>query len=331
MILAADVGGTKVNLALFDPERASPLRPEQLERFASADYPSLEAIIGAYCHSHGLPILAACVGIAGPVVDGRCQGPNLPWSVDLRDLQRELDLDNVALINDLEATAYGLAVLTESDFCTLNQGLADSRGNMALIAAGTGLGEAIIFRGAGRPLISASEGGHCDFAPGSAEEIELLRYLLPSSPHVSWDHLVSGPGLGNIYRFLRDTHRAEEPAWLAEALRGTDLAAVISELALEDRSPLCCRALELFVALYGAEAGNLALKALACGGITLGGGIAPKILPALRRGGFMKRFVAKGRMQSLLAEMPVRVILNPRTALLGAARYARLSLPEGNP
>jgi glucokinase len=230
----------------------------------------------------------------------------------------------VALLNDLEANAYGLAMLAPDDFVALNNGTTEASGNMAIIAAGTGLGEAGLHWDGGQHHPFASEGGHASFAPSNAFQIELLSYLLREFTHVSWERVVSGPGLYNIYRFLRDTGRGEEPPWLGEEIRRGDPAAVISQAALAGSSALCGQALDLFIALYGAEAGNLALKLMASGGVFVGGGIAPKIITKLRDSTFIEAFVAKGRMQSLLQDIPVRVILNDKAALLGAARFAAL-------
>jgi glucokinase len=249
---------------------------------------------------------------------------NLAWVVDAQQLTRELGLDAVALINDLEANAYGIATLAPEDFVTLNQGAADASGNAAVIAAGTGLAEAGLYWDgtAHRPF--ATEGGHASFAPSNALQEELFRYLMREYEHISWERLMSGPGLYNIYRFLRDTGRGEEPPWLREQAHQGDPALAISRAALAGTSPLCEQTLDVFVALYGAEADNLALKLMATGGMYIGGGIAPKIMKKPMDTTFMAAFVAKGRLQSLLQDIPVRVILNEKTALLGAARYATL-------
>ena len=231
---------------------------------------------------------------------------------------------SVDLVNDLEANAHGISVLAPEDFSVLHPGAADASGNRALISAGTGLGEAgLLADDAGyRPY--PSEGGHCDFAPQNETESHLLLHLMGRFGHVSYERVLSGPGLYNIYQFFRDTGRAEEPAWLAEEIRQRDPSAVISENALKGSCELCVKTMDQFVSLYGAEAGNLALKTMATGGLFIGGGIAPKILPKLKEPGFLKAFTAKGRVSSLLEAIPVRVILNDKTALLGAARLAAL-------
>jgi glucokinase len=323
MILAGDIGGTNTRLAFFEQDgRRLTLVAEAT--FPSRAHPGLEAVLRTFVSAHRLPIARACFGVAGPVRHGRCEATNLAWVVDARQVARELGLETVGLINDLEANAYGIAALEPTDCLTLNAGSPDAEGNQAIISAGTGLGEAGLFWDgkAHRPF--ATEGGHASFAPRNDLELELLRYLLAQREHVSFERVLSGPGLANIYRFLRDTGRGEEPAWLAETMRQDDPSAVIAQAALDGTSPLCAQALELFVSVYGGEAGNLALKVMARGGVFVGGGIAPKILPKMRGSAFLEAFTAKGRMKPLLEAMPVQVILNDKTALLGAARCAAM-------
>jgi glucokinase len=327
MILAGDIGGTNTRLAFLE-ERGGRLTPVAEGRFASREHASLEAVLGKFIASHPLPITCSCFGIAGPVRHGRCDATNLPWLVDSNLVAHELGLGRVGLINDLEANAWGIAVLEAADFAVLNEGSSDASGNAAIISAGTGLGEAVLYWDGKQHRPFASEGGHADFAPRTELEIELLRHLLTQHRRVSYERLVSGPGLLNIYRFLRDTGHAEEPAWLAEKMRRQDPSAVISQEALANTTPLCAQALDLFVSIYGAEAGNLALKVMATGGVFLGGGIAPKILPKLQASTFLEAYTTKGRMSPLVQSMPVRVILNDKTALLGAARFATLCAPE---
>lgn len=321
MILAGDVGGTKTNLALFDAS----LDEKVSRTYRSGDHAGLAEILRRFVSEAGRGFERACFGVPGPVVDGTCRTTNLPWVVDARELARDLGLRTVSLINDLEANAYGIGVLGAGDIEVLSEGAPGAAGNAALIAAGTGLGEAGLYWDGRRHRPFASEGGHADFAPRNELEIEFLRFLRARYGRVSWERVVSGPGLQNIYTFLRDTGRGEEPAWLSARLREEDPAAVISRVALEGSSELCAQALEQFVSLYGAEAGNLALKVMARGGVYLGGGIVPRILPRMGSPIFMQSFVDKGRMQALLESMPVRVILNDRCALLGAARHALLS------
>jgi glucokinase len=316
MILVGDIGGTNTRLALFEG-----LQHTHIDIFPSAQYAGLDEIAALFLKQTGASVEAACFGIAGPVRDGVSKVSNLPWIVDARQISAKLGIERVSLLNDLEANAHGIAVLQPSDLATLNEGAASS-GNRALISAGTGLGEAgLLAEGNGyRPF--ASEGGHSDFAPRNEVEIELLRYLLKRWSRVSFERVLSGPGLFNIYEFLRDTGRGSEPAWLAERMHGENPSAVISETALAGSAEICVLALDMFVAIYGAEAGNLALKLMATGGVFVGGGIAPKIAPKLRDSTFMTAFADKGRFRSLLESVPVRVILNDKTALLGAAHYA---------
>lgn len=321
MILAADVGGTWTRLGLFDATGGDPVLVAQ-ETVPSREPGGLEAIAGRFVSAHGRPIERACFGVAGPVARGRAHLTILGRELSARRLARALNVETVALVNDLEAAAHGLAALGPADFYTLNPGASDAAGNRAIIAAGTGLGEAGLYWDGSRYHPFATEGGHADFAPRDDLEIELLRYLLVRFGRVSAERVVSGPGLFNIYRFLRDTGRGEEPGWLAEDLSRRDPPRVVSEAALAGRSRLCAQALDRFVSIYGAEAGNLALKTMATGGVLLGGGVAPRIVERLKDGRFMEAFVAKGRLSRVLAATPVRVILNDKTGLLGAARYA---------
>ncbi len=327
LVLAGDIGGTKTSLALFSAQGGK-LRVETQRNFPSKQYSSLTAILADF--SAGKPALeAACFGIAGPVVDGRVKTTNLPWLVDSHELRQLLKLDVVHLLNDLEASAYGIFTLGADEFYTLNQGNADLVGNKALIAAGTGLGQAILYEDRGHFHPLASEGGHADFAPRDELEIELLRHLLERFGHVSYERVVSGPGLLNIYRFLKESRGMEEPSWLAERFAaGADPAATISQAALAKEAEICCRALDLFVSIYGAEAGNMALRFKSVRGLYVGGGIAPKILDKLKDGTFMRSFVDKGRYTDFLAAMPVQVVLNSEAGLRGAAYYAAF-LSEG--
>ncbi len=317
MILAGDIGGTNTRLALFES-----LQPLHLEVFPSAQFKGLEEIAAKFLAQTGASVSAACFGIAGPVREGVVKTSNLSWVVDARAVAAALRLKQVRLLNDLEANAWGIGALQPADFVTLNEGAVAPAGNRALISAGTGLGEAgLLAEGTSyRPF--ASEGGHADFAPRNELEIDLLRYLLQLWPHVSYERVLSGPGLVKIYQFIRDTGRASEPAWLAERMRKENPAAVISETALAAAADLSVQALDIFVSVYGAEAGNLALRVMATGGVFVGGGIAPRIVAKLRNSSFMKAFAGKGRLGSLLESIPVRVIMNDKTALLGAARAA---------
>jgi len=327
MILAGDIGGTNTRLAFFEGT-SDRLLPIQTEVFPSPQFAGPVEIVRKFLEIHQHAVEAACFGLPGAVVDGRVETPNLPWVVDAGHMTAELGIAHVHLINDLYANAHGIALLAESDFVVLNAGVAHPDGNRALISAGTGLGEAGLFadgKGGYQPF--PSEGGHADFAPRNDLEMELLRYLLGRFEHVSYERVLSGPGLYNLYQFLRDTGRGEEPAWLAQQIKQGDPAAAISKSALEGTSEIGVQALDMFVSLYGAEAGNLALKMLATGGVFVGGGIAPKIIRKLSSTVFMKSFTGKGRVSGLLKEIPVRVITNDKTALLGAGRVAAMSLP----
>jgi len=327
MILAGDIGGTNTRLALVEAAPGG-MRILFEKTFPSRERTSLEAALAEFLALHRAAFTKASFGIAGPVRNGRCEATNLPWVVDAKSVAKRLRLKRVGLINDLVANAYGIALLRGKDFVTLNKGDRNAQGNQALISAGTGLGEAgLLWDGkAHRPF--ASEGGHTDFAPRNHLEAELLDYLMKRHGRVSYERIGSGPGLVNAYRFFRDRGKGKEPAWLAEELRVGDPAAVISRRALDGKSPLCIQALDLFVSVYGAQAGNLALTVMATGGVYLGGGIAPKIVSKLKEPGFMNAFTAKGRLSPLLREIPVRVIMNPKTALLGAARHAALGLAD---
>jgi glucokinase len=321
MILAGDIGGTKTDLAVFDADLGLVARQE----FASREHGSLDELVRAFSDQHRLAIDRACFGIAGPVRGGIVTATNLPWTVSAGELSRTLGIDAARLINDLEATAFGVGVLGQDDLATLHAGAPDASGHAAVIAAGTGLGEAGLYWDGRRHHAYASEGGHATFAPRTDLEIALLRFLEADFGHVSWERVLSGPGLFNIYRFLRDTRRQEEPPWLTEELRRGDPPAAISRAALRGACDLCVAALDLFVKLYGAEAGNLALKAYATGGVYVAGGIAPKILDKLKDGTFVTAFVDKGRLRPVLEAIPIRVVLSDMVSLLGAAQCARLS------
>lgn len=321
MILSGDIGGTLTRLAFFEVADRR-LRLVAKKIYPSREYTSLTELVTRFVTEYGHPADHAGFGVPGPVREGHAKITNLPWLVDATELARALRLPETGLINDLEATAHGLAALGANDFAILNEGLPDATGNAAVIAAGTGLGEAGLYWDGTRHHPFASEGGHADFAPRNDLEMELLRHLLTKYEHVSCERVLSGPGLHNIYLFLRDTGRGKESPQLADAMRRRDPPTVISQAALEGGSGLCQEALDLFIALYGAEAGNLALKVMATGGVYLGGGIAPGIIQKLRGTRFMEAFTAKGRMKRLLERIPVRVIVNPDAPLLGAALYA---------
>ncbi len=321
MILAGDIGGTKTVIGLFE-ESNHHLQAIREESFPSQSHGTLEEILDRFLASRPRPSLqAACFGVAGPVVEGKSKATNLPWELDEHKLAEALGVPRTKLLNDLEAAAYGMLHLDPSDLRELQPGL-KRKGNIAVIAAGTGLGEAILYWDGAHHHPIASEGGHTDFAPQTDFEIELLVFLRREFGHVSYERLLSGPGLFNIYRFLRDSGFAIEPEWLRSRIAQGDPSAMISQIGLAGEHPLCTRALDLFISVYGAEAGNLALKALAIGGVYVGGGIAPRILPKLQDGAFIHAFTDKARFAELLRTIEVKVALNPRTPLIGAAHYA---------
>lgn len=323
LILAGDVGGTKSVLATFYAQ-GSRLQLVRRQRFDNDVFPDFESVVRAFLDEAdpSAPIQGAGFGVAAPITGRRVQMTNLAWTIDTDRLIQLLNGVEVTLLNDLEAMAYGIGTLDHEDIVALQDGIS-REGNAALIAAGTGLGEAQLIYDGTRHHPSASEGGHTDFGPRNSLEIELLEYLWGEFDRVSYERIVSGSGLFRVYRFLRDTNRGEEPDWLAETIDGAEEpAALISEAAQDGRSELCERALGIFIDVYGAEAGNLALKNFSLGGLYVGGGIAPKILPTLQDGRFLTAFQDKGRYRELMEEIPVKVLLNPRTPLRGAARYA---------
>ena len=325
MILAGDIGGTSARLAYFD-ENGNGLLPVVEEVKSSRAYPSLEAAVLEFQRKHSYEVSCACFGVAGPVHNRRIEAPNLPWIIDARVLERELNVDTVYLINDLEANAHGLSQLQDRDFAVLVPGAPGVKGNAAVISAGTGLGEAGLYWDGVEHHVFAAEGGHADFAPANELQVELWHYLRKKfGGHVSWERVLSGPGQHDVYEFLRDTGKGVEEAWLAEEIKAGDASAVISRNGLSGKSPLCVQAVNLFVELYGAAAGNVALQFLAIGGVFIGGGIAPKILPKLREPRFFEAFCNKGRLRPLLEKIPVRVVLNDKTALLGAGHVAMMN------
>ncbi len=320
MILAGDVGGTKVHLALFEFTDGN-LKHVRDKQFPAKEYGGLEEIVKEFLVSE--KVTSACFGVPGPVRDGRLRLTNLPWTLDSRELATDLKIDFVFLINDLQANGYGIAELNAEQIYTLSEGDSRQVGNRALISAGTGLGEAFLVFDGRDYVPYPSEGGHSDFAPRNEDEIDLLRFLRQKyNGRISFERVVSGQGMTNVYEFLRDVRGLEEPVWLAERMAEEDPNAVITENALKAKSQICEKTLDMFVSAYGAEAGNLALKMLSVGGLYVGGGIAPRILEKLKDGTFLKAFTDKGRLSQLLVNTPVRVILESRTALIGAAAYA---------
>jgi len=321
MILAGDIGGTNTRIA-FVEEESGRLRLVVEKIYPSREHESLDQIVALFLQEHGVAVKAACFGIAGPVQHGKVAASNLPWIVDAAKLARQIGIKTVWLINDLQAHASGIDDLVSEDFIHLNP-IELSDGNAALIAAGTGLGEAGLYWDGVRRHAFPCEGGHCDFAPRDEIEISLLQYLLKKFGRVSYERVISGPGFKNIYDFLRDTGTEDEPNWLKQELgQLADPVPRISAYGLEGKTAICQRVLEIFVGIYGAEAGNLALKLMATGGIFLSGGIAQKILPKLKGPEFLQAFVSKGRLQTVLEAIPVRIIVNDTVGLIGAARYA---------
>ena len=327
MILAGDIGGTHTRIAIFE-ESGSALKMLLERIYPSREYKSLDEIVSLFLSNEKFTIDSACFGIAGPVLHGRVSTPNLAWVVDALQLAKELGIEPVWLINDLQAHASGVDDLQPTDFISLNR-VDASVGNAALIAAGTGLGEAGLYWDGKQRHAFPCEGGHADFAPRNDLEVDLLQYLLGKFGRASYERVLSGPGLQNVYNFLVASGKEQEPQWLKDELaQSIDPAAVISQHGLEGKAPICERALDIFVSVYGAEAGNLALKLMATGGVFVSGGIAAKILPKLTGPAFMQSFISKGRLQPVMETIPVKVIVNDRVGLIGAARYAFSHIPS---
>lgn len=335
MILAGDVGGTKVHLALYNFANGQ-LHPVRDHKFPAHEFATLDDIVKKFLGGDATTpatapasITAACFGCPGPVRDGRLKLTNLPWSLDARDLSKSLSIQHIFLINDLEANGYGIPELAPDKIFTLHPGSPEATGHRGLIAAGTGLGEALLIWDGKKHLPIPSEGGHCDFAARSNREIALLEYLRQTlKGRVSFERVVSGLGIKNVYAFLRDVEKLGEPTWLHARLTTEDPNAVIGECAEDGSSSICFETMKTFASAYGAETGNIALKVLATGGMYLGGGIAPKILKTLQNGAFMQAFLDKGRLSPLLESIPVRIILDDTCALLGAAAYAETRAAE---
>lgn len=323
IVLAGDVGGTKTDLALFETAgHGGALRLVRDATLPSQEFSSLELAIERFLDAGPRPpIDAVCLGVAGPVVDGRAQATNLPWVIDEKLLAYAIPSPRVKLLNDLEVAAHGVLALPEEDLRTLQAGV-PRRGNLVLIAAGTGLGEALIIRDGERRIVIPSEGGHGDLAPRNELEDDLVRYLRKEFGRVSCERVLAGAGLVNVYRFLRDTGWAKESPDVAERMKKENPSAVITELGLPKRDALCDKTLDVFVSVYGAAAGNLALTAMAVGGVLVGGGIAPRMIERLAAGGFVAAFRDKGRLAPLMESIPIHVSLNPRAPLFGAAHVA---------
>ncbi len=320
MILAGDFGGTKTSLAFFEHE-SDQLALRFHQSYPSREYQSLGDVLKVFLAGRKDIVESAAFGIAGPVVNGKSKLTNLGWDVDARQIASQLGLESVGLINDLEATGYGALRISPEDKVVLNGGIRQERGTIAVIAAGTGLGEGGLLWNGRRYQAIPSEGGHTDFGPRDETEGDLLRFLNGKFGRTSYERIVSGPGIVNVYEFFR-ARSSEEPAWLTERLASNDPSAVISQVAVEGIDEACAQTMDLVISVYGAEAGNLALKFLATGGVIVGGGIAPRIIHSIRTGPFLKSFFDKGRYTSLLKQMPVEVIMNNQTALFGAAHFA---------
>ncbi|MGJ0490346.1 glucokinase [Methylobacter sp.] len=323
MILAGDIGGTKTILALYEVEGGN-WRCAKKEQFSSSAYQAFNEILDLFLGDvEQIQVSAACIGVAGPIVDGNCSTTNLPWVLNQTKIGAQLHTRNVKLLNDLESTAWGVLELPEHNFVELNSRAEPQEGNIAILAAGTGLGESIITWDGTKYYVMATEGGHADFAPGTEQEIALLHYLREKYPeHVSYERLLSGEGLINIYQFLKKNGWAAAQSEIEQQMTKRDPAAVIGEAGVAGSDALCVEALNIFCRIYGAESGNLALKCLPYAGIYLAGGIASKILSFLQKETFMQGFLAKGRYRPVLEKISVKVCTNPEAALLGAASYA---------
>lgn len=321
MILAGEIGGTRTRLAAFDKD-GSKLHLVVEKTYPSQEHSGLSEIVSAFIKTEGIPVHTACFGVAGPVRRGRSKISNLDWVIDSRDLAKLLKLGTVGMINDSEAYAYGIDGLDSKDLVTLNEGSEDAEGNRAVISARTGLGVAGLYWDGFRHHPFGCEGGHADFAPRNELETEMLAYLQKKYDHISYERILSGPGIKNIYDFLRDSKTAEEPAWLKDQMAAAaDPSALISKLAAEGKAPICDQTMTIFVSIYGAQTGNVALNFMATGGVYIGGIVAARNVKKMKDPIFMQSFLGKGRMESLLKEMPVTIVLNDNSGLIGAARY----------
>ena len=320
IILAGDVGGTKTYLAMYEPSELD-FEPLFEARYTTRDYADISALLAAFVAESGQAPQRIVIGVPGPVRQLPVRAVNLPWMIDPEQIKSQLGVAQVDLLNDLQATSYGTLALQKDDLYTLNAGERDAEGNIAVIAAGTGLGEGGLVWAGERHVSIASEGGHSTFSPSSYLEADLGRYLQKQFDHISWERIISGPGLASIYDFLCERQPERQSAWMREALTEGDRSNIIANAALEEQCELAREAMDLFVYLYGCEAGNLALKFMSTGGLYIGGGVAPKIIARLQHGRFMEGFLHKGRMRPALESIPVHVLLNDKTALLGAAYW----------
>jgi glucokinase len=321
MILAGEIGATRTRLAAFETEG------NRLQRVVEKTYPSqqhdgLPGVLADFIKTEGIPVHSACLGVAGPVRAGRSKISNLPWIIDAREVAKQLRLNSVGLLNDLEAYAYGIDGLESRDFITLSEGAEEAEGNRAVISAKTGLGMAGLYWDGFRHHPFACEGGHADFAPRNDLQMELLAYLQKKYGRISCERILSGPGIRNIYDFLRDAHKAEEPEWLRTQLSAApDPPALISQMALEGKAGICDQTVSIFVSVFGAQTGNCALNFMSTGGIFIGGSIAAKIVAKMKDPVFLESFLDKGRMETILKDMPVKIVTNDDCGMIGAARY----------
>jgi glucokinase len=321
MILAGEMGATHARLAAFETE-GNRLQRVVEKIYMSQQHDGLAGILAHFIKTEGIPVHSACLGVAGPVRGGRSKISNLPWVIDAREVAKQLRLNSVGLLNDLEAYAYGIDGLDSADFISLSEGSEDAEGNRAVISAKTGLGMAGLYWDGFRHHPFACEGGHADFAPRNDLQMELLAYLQKKYGRISCERILSGPGIKNIYDFLRDTNKAEEPEWLrTEMAAAPDPPALISQTALEGKAAICDQALTIFVSVFGAETGNCALHYMTTGGIFIGGSIAAKIVPKMKDPVFLESFLDKGRMEAILKDMPVKIVANDDCGLIGAAQY----------
>ncbi len=326
VVLAADIGGTKTDFALFQIQKGK-LVSLKGQRFPTTDHQSFVEALHQFHTDKSLKIDTACLGVAGPVDGDKVRGVNFAWEIDANKLEKELDIKRILLINDLQANAYGLSSVEEDDFIVLNKG-ENEKGNAAIISPGTGLGEAGLYWDGTHYNPYATEGGHCNFSPTDELDMELWAFLMKKFDRVSWERVVSGQGIYNIYQFLRKRSGEKEPAWLSQEFQKTDPPIAISTAALEKKDAVCTETLKLFVKYMSVEAAQLALKTKATGGIYIGGGIAPKILDLINKKEFYENFINVGRMKHLLKDIPVKIVLNDQTALIGAAYYAAMGIPE---
>jgi glucokinase len=321
MILAGEIGATHTRLAAFETE-GNRLQSVVEKDYMSQQHDGLPGILNNFIKTEGIPVHSACLGVAGPVRAGRSKISNLPWVIDSREVAKQLKLNSVGLLNDLEAYAYGIDGLESKDFITLSEGSEGAEGNRAVISAKTGLGMAGLYWDGFRHHPFACEGGHADFPPRNDLEMELLAYLQEKYGRISCERILSGPGIKNIYDFLRDTHKADEPEWLRTQMSAApDPPALISQTALEDKAAICDQTLSIFVSVFGAETGNCALNFMTTGGIFIGGSIAAKIVPKMKDPVFLESFLDKGRMATILKDMPVKIVANDDCGMIGAARY----------